>query len=737
MNDCYLNFLVSFRALFSLDVGANLVNSKQTIGIILPDLSLLGYAVPVESFGIGLFVILFAYLIIEYNVQLLSHEKFKIAMNMLHTAHTPLILLRNQLEELKTGNLPEPLSQQVEEALGYAECIIYCNRNIATLNKVNKRIPPKTSTVNLELSTYVTSIVNQCRAHANSRQIRLTVGECSDCVSCRINENIMTAALQHLINKMILISESGCCISINVTHTMNSWQLQISNNEIAGQRAGKMFPFIPIIFPVYGYSDLWTVRKIIRLHGGKITGCRHGKAATFQIVIPTDCHCQNQSCPVLKHSSAKTKTQIDDSCESPKSDKQNTKARETSHILLVMADKLFSDYLKKTLSRYFQISVLDNPELLITLLEIIAGMPVADFKNMWNTVWGLRGTPQNTVDWTNPDEWIDKRLSGRDREIANKIWQESNKTVNPRWTRGCQFLISGYNLISESDGIYQLTEDGKVFISSLTNEVVRRIDIEEGVIQVLRQLSLIGNGKRADLLDEWKEFIKYNSNIKQDSVCKDYLRRRLVNLLDRKYVKREGNTYYITNKGLDYLQFVEQSNPDSTINKETQLIKTVESFNKEQRHLLKKYLEETTPYRFENIIKDLLVAMGYDDVTVTTPTNDKGVDVTGISQNGITTVKEVIQVKRNITSNVTRPILDALRGSLHRFDAFQGTIITLSDFAKGAKEAAIEKGAAPLTLINGDKLIDLLIKNNIGITPKIANYYLVDEKYFEEEENVD
>lgn len=175
----------------------------------------------------------------------------------------------------------------------------------------------------------------------------------------------MTAALQHLINKMILISESGCCISINVTHTMNSWQLQISNNEIAGQRTEKMFPFIPIIFPVYGYSDLWTVRKIIRLHGGKITGCRHGKAATFQIVIPTDCHCLNQSCPVLRHSSTKTKTPTNDSCENPKSNKQNTKTRETSHILLVMADKLFSDYLKKTLSRYFQISVLDNPELLM------------------------------------------------------------------------------------------------------------------------------------------------------------------------------------------------------------------------------------------------------------------------------------------------------------------------------------------------------------------------------------
>ena len=72
MNDCYLSLLLNFRALLSIDSGANLVNSKQAIGVILPDLSLLGYAVPVESFGIGLFIVLFAYLAVEYNVQLLS-----------------------------------------------------------------------------------------------------------------------------------------------------------------------------------------------------------------------------------------------------------------------------------------------------------------------------------------------------------------------------------------------------------------------------------------------------------------------------------------------------------------------------------------------------------------------------------------------------------------------------------------------------------------------------------------
>lgn len=364
MNDCYLSLLLNFRALLSIDSGANLVNSKQAIGVILPDLSLLGYAVPVESFGIGLFIVLFAYLAVEYNVQLLSHEKLKIAMNMLHTTYTPLILLRNQLEELKTGNLPESLSQQVEEALGYTEYIIYCNQNIVTLNKVNKKILPKTSTANLELSSYITSIVNQCRPYADSRRIQLTVSECSDCVSCRINENIMTAALQHLISKLILVSDLGCCISINITHTIDSWQLQITNCEIADKRVGKMFPFIPVIFPIYGYSDLWTVRKIIRLHGGKINGYRHGKSFAFQIVIPTDCHCRNQECSAIKHSSTNTKNKAKKSSESDKDDTPNTKTKDTSHILLVMADGAFRNYLKKALSRYFQISVLKDPDLL-------------------------------------------------------------------------------------------------------------------------------------------------------------------------------------------------------------------------------------------------------------------------------------------------------------------------------------------------------------------------------------
>lgn len=79
MNDCFLNLLFSFQLLLPLKEGADFVGSKQTIDVILSDLSLLGYVIPVGGLGIGLFICLLAYLAAEYNVRFQSHEKYKIA----------------------------------------------------------------------------------------------------------------------------------------------------------------------------------------------------------------------------------------------------------------------------------------------------------------------------------------------------------------------------------------------------------------------------------------------------------------------------------------------------------------------------------------------------------------------------------------------------------------------------------------------------------------------------------
>jgi restriction system protein len=98
------------------------------------------------------------------------------------------------------------------------------------------------------------------------------------------------------------------------------------------------------------------------------------------------------------------------------------------------------------------------------------------------------------------------------------------------------------------------------------------------------------------------------------------------------------------------------------------------------------------------------------------------VDVVGTIELGISAVREVIQVKRH-RGTISRPVLDQLRGSLHRFNAVRGTIITTGRFSKGVEVAAFETGAAPITLIDGEKLLDLLLKNEIGVNKRQVSYY--------------
>ena len=141
-------------------------------------------------------------------------------------------------------------------------------------------------------------------------------------------------------------------------------------------------------------------------------------------------------------------------------------------------------------------------------------------------------------------------------------------------------------------------------------------------------------------------------------------------------------------------------------------------------------------YQFEKLVRDLLEAMEYEDVVVTKQSGDKGVDVVAKYQYGITEITEVVQVKRQQTS-VTRPIVDQLRGALPYHDAIRGTIVTLGKFAKGCKDAALYPGAAPITLIDGDKLIELLVKHEIGLVKRRVDLIEVDTAFFDERREIE
>jgi restriction system protein len=362
------------------------------------------------------------------------------------------------------------------------------------------------------------------------------------------------------------------------------------------------------------------------------------------------------------------------------------------------------------------------------LLTILEGVPKSVFTGLIREVWGQTGTPQNPVDWSNPDSWIPSRLSGAESELARRIWEESGRALNPRYLDGPNLFIKNHELLAtDGSGVYRCTERGGAFLKD-EPQTVREIDDAEGLPQLVGILATKTRARRADLLPEWSEFVREHSNYTSTSAIYDTLQDRLRNLVERALVERDGNVYAITQTGIDYVGST--SITARRNDPKHEVTQAIDAYNRQQREALRERLSSMPPYHFEHLIRNLLEKMGYEDVTVTQQSGDRGVDVIANARFGFTTFREVVQVKRH-QGSIIRPILDQLRGALPYHKAFRGTIITLGNFSTGCKEAALFPGAAPITLINGEKLLDLLIDHKLGISEQLAKLYKLDESFFE------
>jgi restriction system protein len=346
-----------------------------------------------------------------------------------------------------------------------------------------------------------------------------------------------------------------------------------------------------------------------------------------------------------------------------------------------------------------------------------------------NSLWDQTGTPQSPVDWSSPDDWIDSRLTGESKALARHIWEASGKKINPRYVYGPYLFINLYKLLSpDPSGIFRVTEAGQRFLAD-DPVTVRKIDEAEGVPKLLAILAAHSPAKRGDLLGEWGHYLVANSKYRTPSTIKGTLRHRMLNLVDRGYIERDGNTYTITTKGVAYAADSDRPADQQPYQK---VLSAVKTYNDAQVTALRDRLGKMDPYLFESLVKDLLEAMDYEDVIVTKQSGDKGIDVIANYEFGITQIREVVQVKRQ-QGTIVRPILDQLRGALPYHQAIRGTIITLGKFAQGCKDAALFPGAAPITLIDGDKLIELMLKHEIGIKKIPQALFEVDDSYFTQE----
>jgi restriction system protein len=141
-------------------------------------------------------------------------------------------------------------------------------------------------------------------------------------------------------------------------------------------------------------------------------------------------------------------------------------------------------------------------------------------------------------------------------------------------------------------------------------------------------------------------------------------------------------------------------------------------------------LRAVSPRGFEKVCRELLRESGFENVEVTGGSADGGIDGYGTLEiNPFVSFRVLFQCKRYAKGNlVSRAQVGDFRNTMIG-RAEKGIIITTSGFSNAAIQEANREGAPQVELVDGDKLVDMFHRVELGVTKRTV--YDVDPAYFE------
>jgi restriction system protein len=132
---------------------------------------------------------------------------------------------------------------------------------------------------------------------------------------------------------------------------------------------------------------------------------------------------------------------------------------------------------------------------------------------------------------------------------------------------------------------------------------------------------------------------------------------------------------------------------------------------------------------FERLCQRLLRESGFVKVIVTGRTGDGGIDGYGtLEVNPLVSFKVLFQCKRYMKA-VSSPQVRDFRGAMQG-RADKGIILTTGTFTADARREATRDGVPPIELVDGQKLIDMFGKLELGLKP--VTIYEVEPSFFDE-----
>lgn len=201
----------------------------------------------------------------------------------------------------------------------------------------------------------------------------------------------------------------------------------------------------------------------------------------------------------------------------------------------------------------------------------------------------------------------------------------------------------------------------------------------------------------------------------------------------RQFYRNEGSTSL--EAGTD--ASAPQALPGSTTPEE-QIDAAHQSLTSALREELLERILSNSPAFFEQLIVDLLVAMGYggshkNAASQLGRSGDGGVDGI-INEDRLGLERIYVQAKRYAVGNpVGRPDVNGFVGSLVGLGATKGVFVTTSSFSQPARDY-VRHLAQRVILIDGRELADLMIEHDVGVRAyRSVEFKRLDEDFFNEE----
>jgi restriction system protein len=219
-----------------------------------------------------------------------------------------------------------------------------------------------------------------------------------------------------------------------------------------------------------------------------------------------------------------------------------------------------------------------------------------------------------------------------------------------------------------------------------------------------------------------------------------------ISKVGKQFLADNPNLDKLTNKDLmqfeSFREFISRGNKKNIVlhiesETPTEVIEQkIQEVNEALADELLRKIKNSSPKFFEKLVIDLLLKMGYggsekEMAEVVGKSGDEGIDGT-IKEDKLGLDVIYIQAKR-WEGPVGRPEIQKFVGALAGKKAKKGVFFTTSTFTDEAKDY-VSHLEQKVVLIDGNKLADLMIKYNVGVSvEKVIEIKRIDSDYFEED----